>query len=225
MIITTLNPHSTTQKTSIAHAFAKGYSITPDDDGCAEVITPKSELYHIHNWQCDCLDALGRYGGSYDLPDGRKICKHVLWLSQLHPCACGSSMVLNTDSSWKAFVCIVCGSLKAFQLVKVQRQQAYRLAEQEADIIKTHQPTDVDIILAKATQASHAIFSDQPAPKPKITSQHGIYITQDGEVWKVYCVGFLDSTHSTEAQAEERATRLEVLEASHAGRRTRSNVA
>jgi hypothetical protein len=225
MLISSINPHSTREKTSISHAFERGYTITPDGDGNAEVLTPKGDAYLIHNWQCDCLDALGRNGGSYDLPDGRKVCKHVLWLSQLHPCACGSSMVLNTDSSWKAFVCIVCGSLTAFQLVKAQRRQAYRLAEQEADIIKTHQPADVDTILEKATKASHAIFSDEPAPKPKFTSQHGIYITQDGDIWEVYCVGFVDSTHNTEPKARNRAERLEVLEASHANKRTRSNIA
>jgi len=222
MTITTLDPHSTTQKTSLSYALAKGYTITPDGDGCAQVISPKSEVYHIYNWQCDCMDALSRNGGSFDLPDGRKVCKHVLWLSQLHPCDCGASMVLNVDTNWKAFVCTVCGSLKAFQQVKAQRQQAYRLAEQEADTIKTHQP--IDTLFDTATEAPQATISNNPTHKP-FTSRYGIDVQQDGDMWKVYCVGFLDSTHKTETEAEERATRLEVFEASHQDKRTRIHTA
>lgn len=224
MTITALDPHNTTSKTSIAYAFAKGYSITPDGDGYAQVLTPKGEAYHIHNWQCDCPDSLGRDGGNYELPDGRKVCKHVLWLSQLYPCSCGASMILNVDTNWKAFVCTVCGSLKAFQQVKAERQKAYRLAEQEADTIKTHQPTDTEAILQTASEASPAIFSDQPTRKP-FTSRYGISINQDGDKWQVRVCGFKDSTHPTEALALARAERLEVMEASHADKRTRSNVA
>jgi hypothetical protein len=225
MLISSINPHNTREKTSISYAFESGYSITPDGDGCAEIFTPKGDTYHTHNWQCDCPDALGRVGGSYDLPDGRKVCKHVLWLSQLYPCDCGASMMLNMDTSWKAFVCTVCGSLKAFQQVKAQRQLAYRLQEQEADTIKTHQPQDIDTIIQKATEASNAIFSDEPTPKQTFQSRHGIYIKNNEDAYEVYCVGFLDSSHPTEAQAIERAERLEVLEASHANKRIRSNVA
>ena len=224
MLISSINPHCAREKTSISHAFDRGYTLTPDGDGNAEVLTPEGNVYHIHDWQCDCSDALGRDGGSYDLSDGRKVCKHVLWLYQLYPCDCGGSMVLSTESSWKAFVCTTCGSLKAFQLVKAQRQKAFRLKEQEADTIKTHQPTDVDIILTKAVEASQAIFSDGPVQEPFI-SQYGISYAQEGGLWKVYCVGFLDSTHNTESQAIERAQRLEVFEASHANKRTRSNFA
>lgn len=123
MTVTTLNPHDATTKTSIAHAFAKGYQITPDGDGCAEILTPAGDAYYIEDWHCTCPDALGRDGGSYQLPDGRKVCKHVLYLSQLHPCKCGASMLLNTQSGWKAYVCPVCGSLKAACVVKRERQQ------------------------------------------------------------------------------------------------------
>lgn len=222
MTVTTLNPHSLSQKTSIAYAFAKGYSITPDGDGCAEILTPKSEVYHIHNWSCDCLDALGRNGGNYELPDGRKVCKHVLWLSQLYPCECGASMILNMDTNWKAFVCTVCGSLKAFQQVKAERQQSYRQREQEADTIKTHQPEDVDAIIEKAEEASSLLFD---TPKRKFQSRFGVAVSQYGDKWRVTVCGFSDSTHATEALAIERAERLEVLEASHADKRTKIHVA
>jgi len=211
------------------HALQKGYTFKlSDEDGTATITNAQGEVYDINNWQCDCADSYNREGGSYILASTeRHVCKHVLWLSQLHPCSeCQGYAMLRLDT-WKHFGCVTpgCRHLIAFQMVKAQRQQAYRLQEQEADTIKTHTPEDVDLILARAEEASHAIFSDEPTPKPKFTSRHGIYYTQDGDMWKVYCVGFLDSIHATESKALERAERLEVLEASHANKRTRSNVA
>lgn len=71
-----------TEKTHIAHAIEMGYTITPTGDGCGEVLTPDGVAYHIHDWACDCADATYREGGSYELPDGQRACKHVLWLAQ-----------------------------------------------------------------------------------------------------------------------------------------------
>jgi hypothetical protein len=229
MRIYSLNPDSTTEKTAIMHALSKGYTFKlSDQDGTATVINSKGEVHNITDWQCDCQDSFIREGGSYTLGNtDRQVCKHVLWLSQLSPCPeCKGYAMLHLDT-WKHFGSCTpgCSHLIAFQMVKNQRQQAYRLQEQQADTIKTHTPQDVDTILTRAEEASQAIFSDEPTPKPKFTSRHGIYYTQDGDMWKVYCVGFLDSTHGTQIQAEERATRLEVLEASHANRRTRANFA
>jgi hypothetical protein len=160
-----LNPDSTTEKTAILYALSKGYQFNlSDKDGTATIT--KGETYQITNWQCDCTDALGRHCDTYDLPGGRKVCKHVLWLSQLYPCPdCSGYAMLHLDG-WKRFECVTPDCLRpiAFQQVKAQRQQSYQLQEQEADTTKTHQPTDTDAILQKAKEASQAIFSDKPTP-------------------------------------------------------------
>lgn len=228
MRIYSLNPNSTTQKTAIRHALGKGYSFRlTDQDGTASITNAKGDTYQINDWQCDCADSFNHEGGSYTLADSeRHVCKHVLWLSQLYPCPdCSGYAMLRLDE-WKHFECVTpdCRRLIAFQLVKAQRQQSYRLQEQETDTIKTHHPINPDAILQKATEASQAIFSDKPTPK-LFDSRFGVSINPDGDLWKVYCVGFLDSTHNTKQQAIDRAERLEILEASYADRRTRANYA
>lgn len=75
-------------------------------------------------------------------------------------------MILRVDHPWKFFQCCTpaCYTMEAFQKVKVDRQQVFRFKEQEADVIKTHIPTptpdDIDEILARAANASTAVFGD-----------------------------------------------------------------
>ena len=71
-------------------------------------------------------------------------------------------MMLRTDEVWKQFSCTTpaCWTMEAFQKVKASRQQTYRLHEQEADVIKMHQPADVDAIIAQAEYASSMVFAD-----------------------------------------------------------------
>jgi len=163
--IYSLSPDSTRQKTAIFYALEAGYRFKlTDEDGIAIITTPEgNNTYDIHQWQCDCADAINRDGGSYILPDERRVCKHVLWLSQLYPCPhCNGFMVLRADETQKHFSCTTpaCNTIEAFQKVKSERQQMFRQREQEADVIKTHTPQDVDDILAKAEAASSAIFGD-----------------------------------------------------------------
>ena len=198
--ITRLNPHDANAKTSIAFAFDQGYTFTPDGDGSACVTTPDGEHYHIYNWECDCPDAICRMGGSYELPDKRQMCKHVLWLAQLYPCTCGASMTLIELDRWRMYMCTTCGALKPFQEVKVERQQTYRQREQEADVVKT-------------------VNANPPAEPAVVTqrfnSRYGInYYAQNGH-WIVTMCGSQDSTHAIESEAHDQAERLELLEEAH----------
>jgi DNA-directed RNA polymerase subunit M/transcription elongation factor TFIIS len=214
MTITRLNPHDTMSKTSIAYAFEAGYTFTPDGDGCAEVASPTGEVYHISEWRCDCPDSMGRQGGSYELPDRRRVCKHVLFLCQLYPCSkCGASMILNTQCSWKAYTCTVCGNLKAFQAVKVERQRAYRQREQQGDVDKT-------VAIGEPIDNHH-----EATPADSFHSRYGIAIEQTGTTWTIYQAGFPICTRDTEAEAIDKAERLEVLEAQYHDKRHKSNVA
>lgn len=224
-----INPDSATEKTSIAYALSRGYQFKlSDEDGTAAITNPNGRTYHIESWRCECEDALTREGGSYLVgSEGRKMCKHLIWLGQLYPCSnCQGFMILRNEA-WKVFQCCTpgCYSMTPFQVVKGQRQTAHRLIEQETDVIKTHQHQNMDDILARAEEASNAIFGDKPVVQAKFESRFGIYIKCDVGLWKVYCAGFLDSTHKTEALAKERAERLEVLEESHQSRGRRANYA
>ncbi len=108
---------------SIEDAAKQGYKIRLDSDGCAEVLKPDGTAYHIHDFECDCLDAWNRNGGSYQRPDGRCLCKHVALLLQFCPCSrCGSAMMQAGDY----FECIKpgCGYATDTRIVKEQRQQA-----------------------------------------------------------------------------------------------------
>lgn len=72
-----------------------------DVDGCCEVTSPTGAVYHVDNFRCDCPDSLGRDGGSYVLPDNRKMCNHSLYVAALTPCEeCGGFAMLRMDESW-----------------------------------------------------------------------------------------------------------------------------
>ena len=162
MRISSINPHSATQKTSIVFALNKGYRFRiGDEDGSCEVTSPEGNTYHVHDFRCDCPDALGRDGGSYTIPDGRHICKHVLYVSQLYPCPdCQGWMMMCADESWKCFTCTTpgCGNIRAFQAIKAERQQA-RKHEQEADKVVAFPEPDRDEVIRKAAEAATAVYA------------------------------------------------------------------
>ena len=56
MRIYSINPDDASQKLSIAYSMAQAYKITLDGDGSAEVINGNGNVYHIHNFECDCPD-------------------------------------------------------------------------------------------------------------------------------------------------------------------------
>jgi hypothetical protein len=118
-------------------------------------------IYSIHNWHCDCGDSVMREGGSYEA-GGRRVCKHVIWLSQLYPCPNCKGFMLLRNEAWKVFQCCspACYTMIPFQTVKAERQQAFRLLEQEADVVKTHTLADVDNIIQRAEYASSQVFAD-----------------------------------------------------------------
>jgi hypothetical protein len=163
MKIYSVDPDATREKTSIRYALASGYSFKMDEeDGSCEITNPDQEIYHVHHFKCDCPDAIGRNGGSYELPDGRQVCKHVLWVSQLAPCPNCQGFMMLRQESWKFYHCRTpgCYTMIPFQRIKEDRQLAYRLTEQEADIEKVinyAEPVEGDLA-ARALQASHAIF-------------------------------------------------------------------
>ena len=165
MRIYQLDPESTTQKTSIMYALSRGYSLKlGDEDGSCEVTKADGAVYHVHNWRCDCPDAISRDGGSYTLPDNRNVCKHTLWTSQLYPCNCGGFAMLRMDT-WKHFVCCTpgCHTMVPFQKVKAERQQA-RQREQEADVdkvVKFPEAPEADKaeVIRKAAEAAKAVYA------------------------------------------------------------------
>ncbi len=108
-------------KLSIAHAMAKGYRITFDGDGNAEVVNPDSRAYYVQNFECDCPDKRIR-GGSYH---GR--CKHEGWIGQMRPCEmCGAVMYLGEFKTafgecLMRFECPACGNARDHELVREER--------------------------------------------------------------------------------------------------------
>ena len=108
-------------KLSIAHAMAKGYRITLDGDGNAEVINPDGRAYYVQNFECDCPDKRRR-GGSYH---GR--CKHEGWIEQMRPCEmCGAIMYLGEFKTafgecQLRFECSACGNARDDELVSEER--------------------------------------------------------------------------------------------------------
>ena len=108
-------------KLSIAHAMAKGYRITLDGDGNAEVINPDGRAYYVQNFECDCPDKRRR-GGSYH---GR--CKHEGWIGQMRPCEmCGAIMYLGEFKTafgecQLRFECSACGNARDDELVSEER--------------------------------------------------------------------------------------------------------
>ena len=152
MRIYSINPDDATQKLSFAYAMRQGYRITLDVDGDAEVVNGDSKTYHVHDFECDCPDALSRDGGTYTRPDGTRFCKHVAWVAQLHPCAnCGATMVehqMDQGRGVRFFACHNCHAIKAAGLVKVERQRQRQQEREIAEIIRTGE------------QASAAVFAD-----------------------------------------------------------------
>ena len=108
-------------KLSIAHAMAKGYRITLDGDGNAEVVNPDSRAYYVQNFECDCPDKRMR-GGSHH---GR--CKHEGWVGQMRPCEmCGAVMYLGEFKTafgecLMRFECPACGNARDHELVREER--------------------------------------------------------------------------------------------------------
>ena len=108
-------------KLSIAHAMAKGYRITLDGDGNAEIINPDDRSYYVQNFECDCPDKRIR-GGSYH---GR--CKHEGWIGQMRPCEmCGAVMYLGEFKTafgecQLRFECSACGNARDDELVSEER--------------------------------------------------------------------------------------------------------
>ena len=108
-------------KLSIAHAMAKGYCITLDGDGNAEIVNPDSRAYYVQNFECDCPDKRIR-GGSYH---GR--CKHEGWIGQMRPCEmCGAVMYLGEFKTafgecLMRFECPACGNARDHELVREER--------------------------------------------------------------------------------------------------------
>jgi hypothetical protein len=123
---------------SIAYAMSQGYTLTLDGDGSAEVLKADRTAYHIVDWQCDCPDAQGRNGGGYEA-NGRRFCKHVLWLTQVYPCQyCGSTMPLTEHRTafgevTKTFDCPTCKNAVDFRFVRGQRRMKHLQARQQAE--------------------------------------------------------------------------------------------
>ncbi len=121
---------------SLAHAMREGYTLTLDGDGCAEVLKADGSAYHIADWLCDCPDSQGRDGGSYET-NGRRYCKHVLWLMQIYPCQyCESTMPLTEHRTCfgevsRTYDCPTCKNAYDFRFVRgVRRHKRLREAQQ-----------------------------------------------------------------------------------------------
>ncbi len=118
------NPGDTTNKLALGYAVETGYQFRLDGDGTAEVSKPDGTAYFVLNFVCDCPDAQGRNGGSYN---GQ--CKHSIWVSQLLPCElCGGTMALGTFKTFtgsisKVYSCPDCGNARSFDLVKLERRE------------------------------------------------------------------------------------------------------
>ena len=119
---------------SLAHAVRAGYRLRIESDGTAVVLNPTGTGYHIYDWFCDCPDALFRDGGSYERSNGERVCKHLVWLSQVRPCeatGCDGVMVLVERRTCLggvtyAFDCPRCGNARDFDPVKQERLNARR---------------------------------------------------------------------------------------------------
>ena len=86
---------------SIEEAAKRGYKIRLADDGCAQVLKEDGTAYHVNDFECDCPDSWNRNGGSYELPDGRCICKHVALLLQFYPCPVCNSVMMQTEAHFQ----------------------------------------------------------------------------------------------------------------------------
>jgi hypothetical protein len=150
MEIYSLDALDTRQKISLYYALKQGYRFElSHKDGDAIIHTPHDASYNIHEWTCDCADTFNRNGGSYTLSEGRKICKHVMWLSQLYPCPkCSGFLVLRAETTKSHYRCCrpTCHQIISVQAIKASRERKHNLL------------SDREQVLARAAKASHAIF-------------------------------------------------------------------
>ena len=108
---------------SLEDAAGQGYRVQLFGDGRALVTSGSGDEYHVHRFECDCSDALFRDGGSYELPDGRHVCKHALLVLQARPCEwCDGVMVLEADGVY--FRCLKCQAPFQASLVRQERREA-----------------------------------------------------------------------------------------------------
>jgi len=103
-----------------------GYRVRLTADGCGVVSKPDGTAYTVEGFRCDCPDSQRRDGGSYTLPDGRRVCKHVLVISLARPCQwCGGTMVLEpAHRGDHYFRCLKCQGAFDARLVRQERQAA-----------------------------------------------------------------------------------------------------
>ena len=113
-------------KLSLAYAMAQGYKVTlTQEDGEAEIVSPEGNVYHVHNFICSCPDSIGRNGGSYQGPGGRRFCKHAAWTAQMRPCEyCGGVMYLTEHktcfgSRVELFECEMCRNAVSEAVLKL----------------------------------------------------------------------------------------------------------
>ena len=123
---------------SIEEAAKRGYRIRLDGDGCAQVLKRDGTAYHVHDFGGDCPDSWNRNGGSYKLPDGRCICKHVALLLQFHPCPVCGAVMMQTGPH---FQCLNRGCRNAIDVRIVAEQ---RNSREEADGAVGHSRELVD---------------------------------------------------------------------------------
>jgi len=124
------NPGDPDDKLALAFAVENGYQFRLDGDGNAEVSKPDGTAYYVIDFICNCPDRKGR-GGSHG---GH--CKHEFWTAQLRPCnLCGGVMALGTFKTAfgqivKRFECPDCGNAADFDLVKLERRERRREAQE-----------------------------------------------------------------------------------------------
>lgn len=146
MQVYSINPEDARNVLSFTHAMQKGYRITLDSDGCAQIENGRGDIYHVEDWVCDCPDSISRAGGSYERSDGSRFCKHVAWVSQIHPCDnCNATMILHTlGDGIHFFSCYNCKSIKSGAFVKFEREK--------------HRQQETALTLERAEEASSLVF-------------------------------------------------------------------
>lgn len=98
----------------------KGYRLEVWRDGYAQVQGPTT-AYRVNNFACTCPDYAQRDGGSYQFPDGRRVCKHVLVVMLARPCEhCGRTMYLTYDGTY--FECPNCCKAIDARIVRDERR-------------------------------------------------------------------------------------------------------
>ncbi|MDA0710549.1 MAG: hypothetical protein O3B73_10125 [bacterium] len=146
-----LSPEDASQKLSISYAMSQAYKVLLDSDGNAEISKPDGTTYHVQDFRCDCPDAHNRDGGSYTKGDtDEHVCKHSLWVAQLHPCPdCNATMLMrDLQEGVQFYGCHNCKAVKAAMLVKLERQQEAR------------KRLEIDEMLKAGAEAAEAVFAD-----------------------------------------------------------------